>query len=472
MLLLHASCVYAQNYHAVQGTSVAGSLNVANNPASIVNIPGPWDVVPLAMQVKNSTNAFTILRYSYLSSPVGSQYRINGGNFSRYVANNFNVHLLNARVALGRNQAIAFGANLRGYTGAATSVYNFRDSMKTLRKFFLGNQENRTLHAQIRTNSWVELFGTYSRTLWDNAVDRLNAGLTLKVTGGLSGASVILENAGLLRSVRNNQASYIISSGNGSYAYSANYDAWKKQQSAAQNVQNLVSTARKNLSFDLGVEYLLKPQTITGAEDEDTYYDYTWKLGFSLLDLGRIKYTYGSQSRRIDQLKTDIFDSSLQRKTARVHSLKGLNDSLASIVNNLQPFTGTFYLNQPARLVINADKKLTDHIFVNAEVSVNLSYFAVHDAPFVDEMNVVSLTPRWESRRLGAYLPVLYNTHHQLWVGGALRAGPLLLGFHNLAGFVSHQQAQTGGGYLAFIIRPGKNAGKDRDSKHARCPKF
>ncbi len=469
--LAPCSCSYAQNYHAIQGTSVAGSLNVSNNPASIVNMQDAWDVVPLALQVKNSTNAFTILHYSLLSSPVGSQYRINGGNYSRYISNNFNVHLLNTRIALSRTQSIAFGLNLRGYTGVQTGVYNYRDTVKTLRSFFAGNQNNRVMHGQVRSNSWLEMFGTYSRTLWDNETDRLNAGITVKVTGGLSGMTVGLENAGLLLSVRNNRISYMVNSGAGTYAYSANYDEWKKHQSASQNIENFISAAKKNVAFDLGMEYMIKPQFITNVGDEDTYFKYTWKFGISLLDLGRIKFAYGMQSRSLDQFKTGITDSLLLRKPGRAKSLRAFNDSLAGIVNNLQPLTGNFFINEPARLVLNADRSFSEHFFVNAEVSLNLSLFAVHDAPFVNEMNIVSVTPRWETRRFGAYMPVLYNTHNQLWVGGALRAGPLLLGVHNLASLFADNKTQTGGGYLAFIIRPGRNAGRDRD-KGVKCPAF
>lgn len=469
--LLTGFPVCAQDYHAIQGSSTAGSLQVSNNPSSILNIPDSWDVVPLALQVKNSTNAFTILRYSYLSSPQASQYRINGGNFSRYIDNNFNIRLLNARFALGRKQAIAFGLNVRGYTAAKTGRYNFRDSVKNLRSFFLINETNPILHGQARQSAWVELFGTYSKTLWDTEIDRLNAGITLKWMTGASGAFAGLENAGLQRTIRNNRISYTLNSGTGTYGYAASLDEWKKDNSAPQNIQALLTTAQHNLAFDLGMEYIIKPQHITGFDDEDTYYDYTWKLGISLLDLGRNRYTYGSQSRKAGQFKSNVSDSTLFKKTAPVRTLRAFNDSLATIVNDMVPLTGSFFINNPARLVINADHSFSEHVFVNAEVSVNLSLLGAHDAPYVNEMNVFSVTPRWESRRFGGYLPVLYNTHGQLWVGGALRAGPLLLGVHNLSSIFAQNKTQNGGGYLAIIIKPG-NRTRQRGDKRADCPRL
>ena len=95
---------------------------------------------------------------------------------------------------------------------------------------------------------------------------------------------------------------------------------------------------------------------------------------------------------------------------------------------------------------------------------------------------MLAVTPRWETRLLGAYLPVLLNTKNQLWVGGAIKAGPLLLGTHNLANLFSKNKSANGGFYLALTFRPGKNHdgesnnSADRQSvkskRSIQCPKF
>lgn len=97
-------------------------------------------------------------------------------------------------------------------------------------------------------------------------------------------------------------------------------------------------------------------------------------------------------------------------------------------------------------------------------------------------MNLLALTPRWETKRFGAYLPVLMNTRKQVWAGGAFRAGPLLLGTHNLANLFSKNSFQNGGLYLALTIRPGKNHDRQREASNGKlnkqqernlnCPKF
>ena len=83
---------------------------------------------------------------------------------------------------------------------------------------------------------------------------------------------------------------------------------------------------------------------------------------------------------------------------------------------------------------------------------------------------------------MGVYLPILFNTKQQLWVGGAFKAGPVLLGTHNLANIFSKNKVQTGGLYLAFTVRPGKkydrqahypkDKGSAREQRRLECPGF
>jgi hypothetical protein len=182
----------AQDYHAIEGSPYAGSMGVANNPAAILTAPYPWDLTILSLQEQHTTNAVTFTNWSLLSNDT-IHYQVTGGNFKRYASFNSNAHLLNLRLSLGRRQAIAFGANLRGYGVARTGPVNYSDTVKNMNQFFNIN-EGTTYNATMVSSSWVELFGTYSRTLWDDEYGRLNGGVTLRVMRGISGAYAQLEN--------------------------------------------------------------------------------------------------------------------------------------------------------------------------------------------------------------------------------------------------------------------------------------
>ncbi|MBO9564663.1 MAG: hypothetical protein J7621_17935 [Niastella sp.] len=469
LLLTHA-VVVAQNYHAVNGSSYAGSLGVGNNPASIVNTPFAWDIDIFSVQAKPATNTVTVHNYSFLSSPAKSEYRFDGGYYSRFAQANANVNLLNTRIALGRRAAIAAGINIRNYTSLTSSPYNFIDTLKSARAFFLMNNGNTDYSLEMTNSGWIELFGTYAQTIWDNDQNRLNAGATVRVSRGLAGAHAKLSSGKVESVIENGQVSYILKDAAARYGYSANFDNWKKAKGSSQNVRDFINNSEGGASFDLGVEFLVKEYVHADFNDnEDRYYDYKWKIGVSLMDIGFNQYKHSLNSRRASGFQGDVHDVDLDTKFKNLDGVRGFNDSLATIVENMSTLSGNFNVINPARLVINVDRYLFDAFYVNADISINLSPLAGDDRLYVRETNMIAVTPRWETRRLGFYMPILYNTEQQLRIGGAVKLGPVLFGIHNWATLFAKDRMQNGGGYLAFIVRAGRNSQAKRDRK-LDCP--
>lgn len=475
--LICSTSLWAQNYHAIEGSPFAGSLGVAANPASILNTPYPWDITVFSIQEKNTTNAVTFHHLSLLSHPDTINYNWDNGNKKRFAATNYNVHLLNVRLALGRKQAIAFGLNLRGYVTARTGVFNYNDSVKNMNEFFninVGNQYNGNLVG----SSWLELFGTYSRTLLDDERGRLNAGITLKAMRGIGGVYAQMKNGSVNRTVSGDLTYYLLNAGSARYGYSSNFDKWQDSNSTMTNLKNIVSNSRAGASMDFGVEYLIKTQAITNYDEGDyhtdawsVYHEYAWKIGISLLDVGWNSFKYGTQSRAASNPKTDIPDSILNLKFDHVGKLADFNDSLATIVNTIYTLNGSFKIWNPTRLVINVDKPLDQYFAVNGSLTLNLAGSNNGKQLYAKDFTLLSLTPRWETKRLGAYLPVQVTTEGKVWVGGAFKAGPLLAGLHNWANLFTKNSMQNGGFYLALVIRPGSGFSQKEDKKYT-CPKY
>ena len=469
--LLLLTGLRAQNYHAVQGSSYAGALGVHNNPASIVNTPFKWDLVLAGTQVKSSSNAFSIHNYSYLSSPANSLYHIDNGEYARKSRLDFNLNLLNARIAIGRKSAIAFGANIRSYSNLQTSRYNYVDTVSNSSDFLKINQGINNINGKLVSSSWMEGYISYARSISDNAFGRLNAGLTVKISRGLSGAYANISDVNFSRAIQNNNIVYTVNSANMSYGYSSNYDHIQNGASSSQNINNFYAYTDGGASIDAGFEYLIKPQGITSFNSEDDYYDYDWKLGVSLLDIGANRYKYGTQSRVVSDIKTNISSTTLDNKfDSTISSFRQFNDSLGTLVNTGSPGR-RFTVFNPTRLVINVDHYLTGNFYLNAELSVNVPLSAIKKNYLdVKEINLLTVTPRWETKRFGFYLPIQYNNQNQFWVGGAFKAGPLLFGLHNLVNLFSKTSAQNGGGYIALVFRAPKGSGEKTD-KRLNCPK-
>jgi hypothetical protein len=118
--------------------------------------------------------------------------------------------------------------------------------------------------------------------------------------------------------------------------------------------------------------------------------------------------------------------------------------------------------------VVNADRYIANDFYINGEVSVNLaSLFRKYHS--VSELNFITVTPRWETRKLGVYMPIQYNAAGKFWIGGAFKAGPLILGVHNWANVFGKKSIQNGGGYLALVIRAW-TSNKEKSDRRFNCP--
>ncbi len=463
----------AQDYHAVQGSSLAGSLGVSDNPASIVNTPFAWDVNIFSLQCKSASNLYTIVDYSFVSSPNKLKYYFNPGDYKRFTDVNFNLHLVNARIALDRKQAISFGMNLVGYGRLKTEPYNYVDTIHNAYDFFSINTQNNVLSGNFTASSWLEIFGTYSRTIYDDGNHRLNTGVTLRAMRGVAGAFAEMQGATFTSSVNNaNETVYKLNSANARYGYSYNIDDWKKNNSFSENLDNFLNNTRGRFSGDIGFEYLVKPVTLSDYYNpSESYYDYDWKIGVALLDVGYNKYKYGTEGKIISDPK-NVLNTTLDKKFNKVRSLSAANNSVASIVYNISPLEGIFKIYNPTRIIINADRFLNNNFYINAELSFNLlRQFGGISNFYTQSLNLLTVTPRWETLKWGVYFPMQYNTEHQFWIGGAIKAGPLLLGVHNWANIFTKKNVQNGGGYIAVVIRSKKNT-KVRIDKRLDCPKY
>ena len=460
---------FAQNYHGIEGSPYAGGLGAANNPASILSAPYPWDITIFSLQEKNSSNAVTLHNLSFLHFTDTVSYQWKPGYMRRFANFDYNIHLLNVRINLDKENAIAFGGNLRGYGNVRTGPANYNDSLKDMNQFFAINPFT-NYDAKMTSSSWLELFFTYSRTLIDDNVRRLNAGVTLKGMRGASGLFAQLSGGGIDRSVSGTQTNYFLKAGDARYGYSGNYDRWKNSNSTTQNLKDLFGAGRPGAALDLGLEYWIKRQAvIPNAEKAEAWYDYEWKIGVSLLDIGQNNYRYGTQSRTASNPRSDISDSALNAKFGNPKSLADFNDSLATIVNNISTLNGQFRIWNPTRLVINVDRPLRDNFSVNANLVLNMPWTSDAKRLVVKDMTLLTLTPRWETKKWGLYMPLQVTTDGKFWVGGAAKAGPVLFGIHNMLTVISKSRAANAGLYLALVIRPGSGP-KEKVDRRLDCP--
>lgn len=464
VFIFFASVLHAQNYNAIHGSNYAGGLGVYNNPASILSSPYKWDVTVIGLQFQTISNTIKGPNFPFNMLPSATFY-VADGNFKRYADVTTDLHLLNGRFALSDQSAFAFGINIRANVQAKTSSINYTDSVKGPRSFLFLNEQNRTIELDVASSAWMEFYGSYAKTFWDGETSRLNGGASLKILRGMSGGFAQAQDVGVVSEQQNDQTIYKIVNGNVKYGYSANHGDGENF-----NASDFFTQAKNGFAIDLGAEYVIKSQSVPGVFDDEGGADYDWKIGFSLLDLGWNNYTYSNQSRHVSSISDDVSSLVLQEKFSSVSGVRSFNDSVATIVDNSEALTGNFKIMNPARAVINIDRYVAGNIFVNGELSVNLvsgrgNNYAVKESKFL------TVTPRWETRKLGFFAPVQVNRHGNFWIGGALKAGPLLVGTHNLLNVFSKNKFLGGGAYLALTIRPFEIS-RDQRLRQYECPTY
>ncbi|MFT3682190.1 MAG: hypothetical protein QM791_18085 [Ferruginibacter sp.] len=474
LLLLPFNFLSAQNYQAIHGSMYAGSLSPANNPAAVMHMPFKWHVTLFALQLKHTTNAFKINDLSLLQfSPSKTTVTNTNGIKKRFLYANQDIHLFNASIKLNAKSAISFGANIRNYISATVSESNWQDSIFSLAEFLSINTGHRPLSGRADGAAWAELYGSYARNIIDDGDHLLNAGVTVKVNRSLAGGYARAEGVQYVPAIdAGGRINYLLTGGSLQYGYSNNFDFIDSSQSFNYNSKNFLKRTYSSISADIGVEYI---QLSNMDEDE---YKYDTKIGIALMDLGSNRYRYSSNSRTAVAGKENITDGVLEDKFTSVRDIKSFNDSLASIANAITGINGDFVMYQPTRLIINVDRRLKDDFYLNAELMLPVVQLAAKNSLHIKDMNLLAITPRWETEKWGVYMPLLLNIRNQVWLGGAVKAGPVLLGIHNLANIFSKTSIQKGGFYLAVSIRPpatdGRTSAKLSKAERRKldCPKF
>lgn len=460
----------AQNYQAIHGSPYAGSLGIYNNPATGVHSHYNWDVTLLSTQIKSSTNAFSSTK-PILSLPQASVY-LSNGNTSRYEHTNQDVHLLNTRFKINRRSAIAFGLNGRSYVHAKAKDFKFIDTISSFNSFLQLNRPVPSIQGRAIENSWAELYASYSRIIRSTSTDQLSAGITLKGIRGASGLYVQIDQFSFDEFIEpGSLPTYFLKDAAGKYGYSSNYD--KLEDNSGDNVKEFLQYTQGSVGIDLGVEYLLKADYPPQFDDDQDELGYNWKIGVSVLDLGRNYFKHGRYSRTFSGAASTVSEVELEEKFSGIEDIQDMYDSLQTVVTTLRENGPDFYIWQPTRLVINIDKPIVEDFYINGELTINFFSTQNKNQHHTRELNFLTVTPRWETSFFGAYLPVQFNTEGQLWIGTALKAGPLLIGVHDWGAIFNKNKIFNGGAYLALTVRNFFSPStKAKRIKYMDCPPF
>lgn len=487
-LLLFTGGLSAQDFLPYVSSNYAGVTGIDANPANVVDSRFKVDVSLAGFSLRASNNYIGIKKEAFVhDGPLlppnnttnfpafadtlfTDHYlveRNNGHSKSVFVSNQ--VDLPSFMVSLNEKNAFAFNWKVRTYVnvdGIEEPLALFSYNALDYQALSLQQLENKRV--SIQAMSWAEYGITYGRVIMDKEENFLKVGAKVKLLQGLGAMYFFADD---LQYMVHNDSVLSFFKSNINYGHSTNFEF-------SQDGLKYNFTSHPGIGFDLGAVYEWRPDWQKYKYDMDGETNlwmryknkYKLKVGLSITDIGSIKYDKGNLSHNF---VADINSWNIKHIT--------LSDSMpvqswdTLITNNFQQISDekTFRMNLPTAFSLQTDYNVYKDFYVN--LTGNLALRWLNNDTKVHEISTISLSPRWDYKWFGVFVPVSYNNNTALSVGTGLRLGPLVLGTNDIGALLMKRKETYGADFhlalkVPIMYRPVKDRDKDKISdKKDQC---
>lgn len=412
----------AQDFNGFIYSEFSGILGVRVQPASIAGSLYKSHISLVNGSINASNN---------ISELVGAEGRY---EFQRIIENdrkflqaNLAAGGLSAMFSLPGQQAVGIQFQFRTHASTNNIAPEFANQFQNWRDPQILNIPFQDQTGSLAASGWREIAITYARVLEETKQHRLKLGLTGKLVH--SHGSLFVE-LGDFDYTLLGQGLADVSSASVKYGYSDNLNS-HNNFGGTESFSTLPKATGASLAFDLGIIYEHKanrrPLHTKRGTLKRREFDYDFKIGLSVTDLGVMPFNHGSLSTKADQLISSRVDPvNLNVVFARPTSLDELTTNLSEFLIT-ESLTGKYTMALPAATHLNVDYNLGKGFFLNSNIRLDISSLLPAEYRLHYYSNM-TLTPRWENRHAGFYFPVNINQIGQFSAGAALRMGPLVLG--------------------------------------------
>ncbi|HYG50941.1 MAG TPA: DUF5723 family protein [Flavobacteriales bacterium] len=492
ILLICFSCFKsnAQDMLGFMNSNYAGVTGLYLQPASIVDSRFRTDISLFGVSV-NAYNNYIGLKPDALIRDGGlfkgpypafadtafqDKYlyeRSNNINKSVFVSQQVTLPAFSMNFGKHHNRSMAFSWRVRNYVNIdgvepelAKLIYNELNYPQ-----FFTRLQNERLSVQQMT--WGEYGITYGQVIKDNGKHFMKAAATLKILQGLAASYMYIEN---LDYNFTTDSTVSIFSTDVNYGHSTNYE-FTGESLKYKYISNF------SVGGDLGFVYEYRPKyqdyryEMDNEKDLEMKYknEYKLKVGVSVLDIGGLKFEKGAKSNdftanvnlwnlnllQFDSIPVEAFDDTLIARFGQKQTEK------------------TFFMNLPTALSLQVDYCLYKDFYINHTTYYSFQFRK--NANKVHDITTFSLTPRWDHKYFGIFLPVSYNLMGNFGTGFGFRIGFLYMGTSNVgpiwAALTQKGKRDIYGADFAVVLKLPilERKPKDRDNdkisdKKDKCP--
>ncbi|HJR99419.1 MAG TPA: DUF5723 family protein [Flavobacterium sp.] len=297
-------------------------------------------------------------------------------------------------------------------------------------------------------NSWGEFGVSYAAVLYQKGQHFLKGGITAKYLQGV--ANYHLQGNNINMDFNENalfpQLSTYETTGSAIYGSSQDF---------ADNSDLDINAKSRGFGVDLGLVYEWRPEYTADRADINDLKEvnkYKLRVGFSVTDLGSLKYDEGI--RRNYDLNATITQDDYDNA-----------DNFDEFLEDNYSFTavnGTVRGYLPTALHADVDWNVYKKFYLNATGDLGVvSKTKLNQSSIA---NRVSLTPRYETKWFSAYLPISYMDYSkQAQVGLGLRTGVFFIGSGSILSNVVSKSSKAADIHLGVKIPIYQKKAKDQD---------
>ncbi len=405
----------SQNFQGIRSSKDGGIYSSFFNPTRILDVPGRYEVNVLGgdfsfLMGANSSSGQNFLK----SGGTPDVLRItllkdaDAGFFSRLVFPSM-IWKPKKHFAIGiipQLRTVAFGR----YTNP--QLLTFLRDLFNGREATTASLPNKDEFAAVYLHTWIEVAIPVAYQMDQYDKHRFQIGGNLKILSGQASGRIQANNF----SVSPGNLDSLRIGGSLSVLFNSSLDDLVTDQELKVKLFD-----RVGLGFDLGFRY-----TFFKTKEEKQENKYLFDVGLSFLDFGSVKYQPSQASSNYNFQNTPL----LLQNIANSQSIAQLLDTIRGIEPDFSIAAESYRVNLPLRLALYGDWNVYDKFYLNIGSTFWLREFS--NAPLLNDFYEVSITPRWQNKKMGFYLPMTIRKGIKNVAGFAFNYRTFSIGSGNL----------------------------------------
>lgn len=431
VFLIFSGSVFAQDFSGYKTGNYTGVNGVFSNPASIADSRYRWDftLFNFSTSIGNNKASFRLkdlggtLDGDSIKNKIFSEGSGGSSGLASVVVQGPSLFFnLNKKSAVALTTRARLMTNITDLDGKLAQQLIDDGSDDIGFPYSISSSQNMVFNL----NGWTEFGASYAREIFSGGKHYLKGGITVKYLAGAANAYLNIDK--LNATINEDQLKDETYLTNASGKIGLGFGGINVSDFDAGDLLSFKSTG---VGSDIGFVYEYRPDAQNGSDDlRRDLNKYKFRIGLALLDIGSIKY-----NRDISRSGSySIHISNAQRFYLSSLADAGIDEFKDTLNKYPQFFTAdanagfeSYKVSLPTTLQFNADYHFRRGIYVNLAAQFALTNS--RNKPFNSQYyNAVTVTPRFEARRFGFYLPLTYSSLTQFTGGASFRFASFFIG--------------------------------------------